>query len=291
MNKYISILIISCLAIVGFSSCDSEQDVHYEGVNYVLFSDSIMDMPITIDESKTFDLYIGTTTTVNYDRNYIVDVNVKKTNAIEGYHFDIISRNICIKAGERQGKVSLKGYYNNIDINDSLAITLEIIGAKFELLSMYGNSTNIQLHKCMPFNIEDYVGYMRMSATWPFNTSQITQIIVETVKKDDKTLVIKEPFDDTHDLTIKFHDAKKDPFDTTIDVGEQIAFIDANYGEIAMQTVEGTPSFYSQSERGFALYLNAFIPRVGSFGNYYYVFEWITPEEAEAEKNGISSPF
>lgn len=278
--------------LAAFCGCDSDDNkVYYEGPNYVLFADSLMDMPVTEDENRLFDVYVGTTQASDVDRNYIVDVEPSKTNAIEGYHFELLSRNVTIKAGERTAQVQLKGYYNRMNVDDSLAVTLKLVGAETETSSIYKDETNIRLYKCMPLRIDDYVGDVRVSATFPFSTSQVTQYLIKTEKKDEQTLILKSPFDGSHDLVLKFHPNDEDPFDNDIDMTEQIAFIDANYGEIAMRTVSNAPSYYLPSERAFVLYLESFMPLIGSFGAYYYIFEWITPEQAEAEKNGLTSPY
>ena len=288
--KYISKLFIISLWLMTIVACDNDK-IYFTGPNYVMFADSLLDMPVTENEELLFEVVIGATHTSNVDRNYIVDVDMKRTNAIEGYHFDIISRNVTIKAGERTTKVLLKGYYHHMNVEDSLAVTLCFLGNEDEFTELYNDWTNVRLHKCMPFNIDDYIGDMRMTCTFPFSTSSVTTFLVTTEKKNDSTLIVKSPFDDSHNLTLRFHTAKDDPFDTTIDMTEQIAFTDSYYGEVAMSTIEGVDSYYLPSERAFVLILNVFIPKIGSFGNYYYIFEWVTPEQAEAEKNGISNPY
>lgn len=290
MKKTIIYMSMLAMMLIGMTACESEK-VYYEGPNYVQFSDSLLDMPVTTNESRLFDIYVATTQSSETDRYYAVDVDLKRTNAIEGYHFDIVSRNVLIKAGERTGKVTLKGYYDHIQPTDSIAVTLQLLGAEDEQFSIYNNWVNVRLHKCMPFNIDDYVGDMRMTCTFPFSTSQVTSFLIETEKKNDSTLIVKAPFDETHDLTLKFHTAKDNPFDTTIDLVEQIAFTDSYYGEVAMSTIDGVDSYYLPADRAFVLILNVFIPKLGAFGNYYYIFEWVTPEQAEAEKNGISNPY
>lgn len=290
MKKQIAYIAVLVGLTTGFCGCDSE-NTYYEGPDFVLFADSLLDMPVTEDESRLFDVYIGTTQATETDRNFIVDVDVENTNAIEGYHFDLLSRNITIKAGERAGRVRLKGYYEHMNVSDSLAVTLRLVGAEGKLSPLYGNKTNVRLYKCMPFHIDDYVGDMQVSATFPFSSTQITTYNVKTVKKDSRTLVVKEPFDAMHDLVLKFHDNSTDPFDNDIDIVEQIAFTDANYGEVAMRSIEGLPSYYLPADRAFVLYVEAFIPRVASFGAYWYVFKWITPEQAEADNNGIANPY
>jgi hypothetical protein len=288
--KHFGKLFIFALWLMTISACDKD-NIYYTGPNYVMFTDSLLDMPVTEDDERIFELTIGATHTSDIDRNFIVDVDMKRTNAIEGYHFDILSRNVTIKAGERTGKIKLKGYYHHMNVEDSLAITLHFVGNEEYSSELYNNWTNVRLYKCMPFNIDDYTGNMRMTCTFPFSTSTVTKFLVTTEKKNDSTLIVKSPFDDSHNLILKFHTAKDNPFDTTIDMTEQIAFTDSYYGEVAMSTIDGVDSYYLPSERAFVLILNVFIPKIGSFGNYYYIFEWVTPEQAEAEKNGISNPY
>lgn len=275
---------------MSLTACESEQ-IYYNDKSYIMFSDSLWDMPITENNEKYFDVYVGSTTTSDVDRTFMVDVDMKRTNAIEGYHFEILSRNVVIKAGERVGKISLKGYYDNMEVKDSLAVTLKLLSIEDETLDFYNNWANVRLHKCPPFNINDYVGDMRLTCTFPFSTTHVSKFLVKTEKKNDSTLIVKAPFDETHDLTLKFHTAKENPFDTTIDMVEQIAFTDSYYGEVAMMTIPGVDSYYLPEDRAFVLILNVFIPKVGAFGNYYYIFEWVKPEVAEAEKNGITNPY
>ena len=288
IHYYIGAALAAMTLLLG--ACDSEQ-VYYEGGSYVLFSDTLLDMPITKGDTRLFDVTIGTTTATDYDRYYVVDVDMTQTNAIEGYHFDLLNRNVRIAAGERTGKVTLRGHYDHMEVGDSLAVTLRLLGTEGETLSCYSNSANIRLYKCMPFCIDDYVGNLKMRCTFPFSTAQITTFVIQSEKKNDSTLVLIEPFDTYHNLELNFHTAKDNPFDNDIDVKEQIAFTDLNYGEIAMSSIEGIPSYYLPFNRAFILYVNAFVPRIGSLGAYWYIFEWITAAEADAITNGISSPY
>lgn len=279
---------IGCLMCLV--ACDSERTM-YEGEQYVLFSDSIHYVPVTVNEDFVYEIPIGTTTTSNTDRHYIVDVDYKKTNAQEGYHYEILSRNVTIKAGQMSGAVKIKGVYDHIAYHDSLTVTLRIIGAAQEISSLYKNECEVHLIKCLPFNIHDYIGDMRMAATFPFSTSSITYNMVKTEYINDSTLLIKTPFDQNHDIKVRFHTGKDDPFDQDIEVTEQIAFTDASYGNVAMKTSSAVTSFYLPYERAFVIYADMFLPVVGSFGTYAYIFEWRSPEQAEADKNGLTTPY
>lgn len=285
-----NIIGMALCCLIAFTACDSERPV-YEGEQYVLFTDTLHYAPVTEGDGFVYEVEIGTTTASNVDRHYIVDVNQKKSEAQEGYHYEIISRNVTIKAGEYVGTFKIKGIYENLQSNEVLAISLNIIGAEEEMNPLYRNECTVCLVKCLPFNIRDYVGDVRMAATFPFSTSNLTYTMLKTEYINDSTLRIKEPFDQNHDLVIRFHTGKDNPFDQDIEMTEQIAFTDASFGDVAMKTTTSAPSFYLPEERAFVICADVFIPAIGSFGTYTYIFEWRSPEQAEADKNGLTTPY
>ena len=196
MKKSIySLCTLFAILLVG---CDSKE-VLYSDASYVMFTDSVMVMPVTVNSERTFDVVVAATQAMDYDRNYVVSVDVDHTNAIEGYHFELLNKNVLIKSGERTGVVTMKGYFDNMNRTDSLAVTLKLINDKNETMSLYGNTTNIFLFKCYPFNINDYIGDMRMTCTFPFSEDS-KSFLVKSEKIDDHTMLIKAPFDDSYDL-------------------------------------------------------------------------------------------
>ena len=284
---YYLILLISVSSLVV--SCDSKE-ILYSDDAYTMFSDSILDMPVTVDENRIFDVDIASTKAVDYDRNYIVEVVYNKSNAIEGYHYDILNSNVTIKAGERSAKLQMKGYYNHIEENDSLAVTFRLISLRNDKWDLYPDEVNVGLIKCYPFNIDDYAGDVRMRCTFPFSESATT-FLLKTEKKDANTLIVKAPFSDNYDMVLKIKPDPENPFNRDITVAEQPVFIVPTYGQVFVQSMAAVPSYYIVPEKALVLYLNVFLPKVGSFGAYYYILQWITPEEAEAEKNETGSPY
>lgn len=271
------------------TSCSSEiPEIHYDGKEFVQFGDSVYDVPVTKDE-KTFEIPVVFSNIMDIDRHVVVDVDVKNSNATEGVHFTIENRNITIPAGQNTAMVRVKGNYNNMSPRDSLAFTLNIVNHENESLKIYTRKSVVHLTKLLPFNIDDYTGDMLMTCTFPFSTSNTTTLLVESQKIDDHTLRIVAPFEDARDLVVKFHEDAEKPFDRNIDVEKQIAFTDVNYGAVSMASIEGYPSYYIPQDRAFILYMIAELEHMGSFGSFYYIFRWITPDEALARKNGLST--
>lgn len=280
-------LAAALLMIIGMVSCTSETpDITYQGKDFVQFSDSTFDMPVTQD-GRVFEVPVVFSTTSKADRHVVVDVDIKNSNATEGYHFEVENRNLVIPAGELETRVRIRAIYNNVDPKDSLAFTLKIINHQEEQHSLYPALAVVHLHKVKPFCIDDYVGDMLLTCTFPFSTSSTTTFLTRSERVNDSTLTVIAPFEESRNLTLRFHTGWDDPFDQNIDVRTQVAFVDVNYGPVSMRSVPGAPSYYLPWDRAFVLYMLAELEHMGAFGQYFYIFQWITPDEAAARKNGL----
>ena len=297
----IKTIYISFVLLLAFTTaCTSHvDDIRYEGEDFVLFADSDYVMPLT-EDNRVFEIPVGFATSAPYDRTVAVAVDVKQSNAIEDYHFLVENHNVKVAAGQTTGMLRLRGCYNHVEsVDDSLCVTLRLLPHEGQTptqqnqssaslhgtSALYGSTTRVHLQKVRPFRIEDYVGDLRLTCTFPFSTSSVTNFNVKSEKINDSTLVVRKPFDDNRDLVLNFHTGKSNPFDQNIDMREQVAFTDATFGQVSMATVEGAPSYYLPEDRAFVLYLNAYLSHLGSFGSYYYIFQWISPDQALADKN------
>ena len=281
-------LYVAMAAALLIVACESE-DKMYEGKNYVMFSDSIYTMPVMVDDQE-FEVPVAATTTASYDRNYAVEILHEKSTAVRGVHFDFVegSNNITIKAGERVGMVRIKPIYSHMERNDSLVISLRLLEPAEEQLAIYGNTTRIDMVKCYPFDMNDFIfpgGNMYMLASFPFS-SDTQQIRVNGEVKDDHTFILKDAFSDIYPLRLEFDDS--DPLDYTIRVPEQPAFKDSSYGTVYVRSVDMYPSYFVVPDHFFVLYLEVYIPQLGSFGVYQYIFKCITQNEADDMDNGAA---
>lgn len=291
MKLFHNILMAGLPILMGLTlgSCQDSEKPFYSGQQYVQFADSVRMLPITAKDS-TFQIPVVMSKASNRDRYIAVVTDLDNSNAIEGYHFSVRSHNVLIPAGKLSGNLEISASYQAIEsVYDSLRVTFRLLVPEKEISPVYGNSISIGLQKIRPFNIDDYVGDMRITCTFPYSTSAVTTYLVKSEKKDSVTLVLKHPFDDVRDMTVRFHNNPQDPFDQDIDVPEQIAFTDNTFGPVSMSSVEGMPSYYLPEDRAFVLFMEAFLAGMGSFGTYYYVFEWISPDQALAEKNDLDT--
>lgn len=290
MKKLLKVLWVLPLTVLLAVGCQSE-DVTYNGGDYVMFSDSVYSMPVLADD-KVFEVPVTATTTTDHDRNYAVEIINERSTAIRGYHFDFEngSNNVTIKAGERTAMVKIKPAYNNIAREDSLVISLRLLEPKEEELSLYGNMTRVDMIKCYPFKMDEFMypgGHTYMLASFPFGeTTQQIRVDAEVI--DGHTIMLKDAFSDLYPLRLIFDDS--DPMDYTITVPEQPAFKDSNYSTIYVRSVDMYPSYFNVPDRFFILYLEMYIPQLGSLGVYQYIFKCITEDEAWDMDNGEVSP-
>lgn len=271
------------------TSCQEEK-ITFSGNDYVMFSDTLQYMPVTENAEQTFDVMISTTKAADADRTFAVELVTNKSNAIEGHHFNLVSNNVVVKAGELAGKVQIKGHYDNIQYGDSLAFTLRLLTNKNQTWDMYGKETNVSLVKCLPFAIDNFVGNLKMYASFPFDNSTVT-FYVKSIKKNDSILLVKDAFSGRYDLEIRFNKNGSNPFEDGLTVPEQAAFSDPNYGQVFTRTVDAAPSFYVTYLRTLCLYMEMFVPETGSFGVYKYMFKWVPQSEVDAAQNSTGTPF
>lgn len=284
--KLLCAILLPALLTVG---CQSEDPV-YSGQRYVMFSDSVYTMPV-LEDNEEFCVPVAATVTADYDRNYSVEIITNRSTALRGYHFDFAdgSNNITIKAGEMVANVRLKPIYEHVGREDSLVVSLRLLEADHEELSIYGSTTRVDFLKCYPFRMDDFLypgGHMFMLASFPFGDN-VQQIRVDAEKIDDHNIRLLNAFSAQMPLRLELDDS--DPTDYRVYMIGQKAFKDANYGDVYMRTVDMYPSYFNVSDRFFVLYLEAYLPQMGSFGVYQYIFKCISDDEAADMDNGVTT--
>ncbi|MGL5317938.1 MAG: hypothetical protein ACRC9Q_04495 [Bacteroidales bacterium] len=276
------------LFISTLMSC-SKDAIMYEGGEYAMFADSMAYVPVTPDAESVFEFPVSLTKAQAKDKTYGIEVVIKKSNAIEGVHYELLTQNVTIKAGETKASVKLKGLYDNIVYGEHLQISLKLLAPKEEVWGIYGQEARLLLIKCPDFSIDKFVGNVRFYAAFPF-ADRMTSFLATTQEFDGNTLLLKNTFSNKRDLRIDFVSNENDPFENSVVVKEQFVLIDPYYGEVLARTVDSNPSYYITEARSVFLNLELFVPGVGSFGVHPYVIRWITQAEADAENNSTGTP-
>lgn len=290
-------LLIGCVAVVtaliGLAGCEQDRVV-YSGPNYLMFSDTLYYYGVQ-ETNEIFDVPVSATVPADYDRTFAIEVIDRKSNAVEGRHYKILSNTVTIKAGEMAANVEVQGNYENIGITDSLGFALRLIVPEAEQWKMYGNETKVVLRKVCPFDINNFTGYCKVTSTYFTSYMQnvdIRLVTSDVVEGEENTIAIHGLYYDGYDTKIKFNRNKiLEPLiemeeQVCATTGEAFGTIYGN-GKLLMYQPTSYTSYYSTCENFIFQYVTLKVDKkdgteYGTVGTFVNVVEWIS--EAEAEK-------
>ena len=289
--KNISVILCVVASVMLTVSCDEEYTT-YSGPNYIMFSDTSYVFPVQNNEDY-FEIPVAATNACGYDRTLAVEVDVTKSNAIEGRHYVLESNTVTIKAGERVANVRMKGFHDNIELTDSLGVALRLLTKEETKWDLYGTETRVSLQKACPFDINSFTGYCVLVSSYLMNF--VTNVDMRLVRSEldpenENCIIIKDYFYDGYDVRIKF-DAR-DILAPRItmeeqDFGPTSEAFGTLYGDgiIRMYQPSAYVSYFSSCEKFIFQYMTLYVPgmaegtnTVGTFAN---VVEWISDDEAE----------
>lgn len=289
MNKIIKKIAYTAVVALGLTSCNSE-DVTYTGSQFVMFADSTFSMPV-FENDSVFEIDVVSSSKSSVDRNYAVDVVTSGSTAIRGFHYDFVdgSNNVTIKAGENKTSIKIRSYYKSINYSDSIVLKLELLAPKEEQLAGYANNTAVNFFKCPTFIFEEFFypgNYLKMYASFPLSDATSIYYRESNIYVDSEQIIIKGLVAKGFDIKAIFDNS--DPVSPRIIVPEQRLFKDVNYGDVYCRTVDAYPSFFLADDKLFAINLELYVPQIGSFGVYQYLFKCITEDEYLNQANGVS---
>lgn len=292
-------LLLGCAAaiaaLIALSGCEQDK-VLYNGASYLMFSDTLYTYAVQ-ETNEIFNVPVSATKAVDYDRTLAVEVIDRKSNAVEGQHYKILSNTVTIKAGEMSANVEVQGIYRNIDIADSLGFALRLVIPEIEQWDTYGNETKVVMQKVCPFDIKNFTGYCKITSSYlssdyyPKNVD-LRLVTSDVVEGKENTVVIHGLYFDGYDMEISFN--RDDILEPLVEMEEQIC---GTTGE-AFSTIHGDgklrlnqptayTSFYSTNENFIFQYVTMSVNNkdgsyYGTVGTFANIIEWIS--EAEAEK-------
>lgn len=293
MKKLLFGCIAAIAALTGLVGCDQDMVV-YSGPNYLMFSDTLYHYAVQ-ETNEKFDVPVSATVPADYDRTFAVEVIDKKSNAVEGKHYKILSNTVTIKAGEMAANVEVEGIYENIGITDSLGFALRLIIPEADQWNMYGTETKVVMQKSCPFDITNFTGYCKVTSTYLMNYVQnvdMRLITSDIVEGEENTIVLHGPYYDGYDIKIKFRrDKVLEPLvemeeQVCSSTGEAFGTIYGN-GKLLMNQPTNYTSYYSTCENFILQYVTLSVDNkdgteFGTVGTFINIIEWIS--EAEAEK-------
>ena len=299
MKKIILTTLSAVAVALCFTACKPEYTT-YSGPNYILFSDTLYDMAV-VDDETYYEIPVVATRACNYDRNVAVEIIDAGSNAIEGKHYSIESNTVTIKAGELRADVRVRGYHNNIEVEDSLGFKLQLIVPDNVQWDMYGTSANVLVRKACKFDINTFVGPCVVSSTYIMSYMNVDMILTssEICPDEENTIIIKDYFYKGYDVKVKFE--PDDVYNPLIRMDDQVFSPTADafgtkYGDGYIHVYQPTTytSYYSGCEKFIFQYMTLYVPGMtpgiktpasdNTVGTFLNVVEWISEDEAEKLK-------
>lgn len=287
---------LSLLAL-AISSCETEHTT-YSGPSYVMFADTLTVLAVQ-NNDEIFDIDIVATQTSDKDRRFCVEIVESQSNAIEYQHYVLEDYNVVIPAGQRVGALKVRGITDNIAVEDSIGITIQLICDNTDEWDMYGTQTHVILRKACPLDMNAFTGYAMLTSTFLMNYSASMNRLVKTsIDPDDPTgIIIHDCLYDDFDVKVHFTD--NDILNPLIEFDDQVVASTVGafgtiYGDgnIHVREVAGYTSYYHTCQGFMVMYYNMYVSgmpetsnQVGTFVN---ILEWISDGEAEdLIRNGL----
>ena len=297
MKQIFKILVMGLLLASGLTSCH-EQYTTYADKEYVMFADSLS-TNIVLENQEYFTVAVSSTVARDYDRTFGIEVIDEGSNAIEGYHYRLLSNNVTIPAGKLAAEVRVQGLYDNIEATDSLGFGLRLVmpeSLKFDSLYKDSDRTKVTMMKVCPYSIDNFTGWCVVTSQMLYNypgTNASYQRLVKCEKHptERETIVVRNFLYDGYDVTLRFN--ATDPTKMSLEMDDDQVLSDeaSVFGQILGDNhILGgespyNDSFFNTCQRFAALWLNVYVydlgDPIGTVGQFYNILEWVSDEEAE----------
>jgi hypothetical protein len=290
-----------CVVALAMIGCKPEV-ITYNGPSYVMFADTLAIYPVQVT-NESFAVPVVATRTVDYDRNFAVEVVMDGSDAVYGVQYRLESHTVTIPAGGNTGHVMVKGVYDNIESNQEVGEKEPVL--KLRLLSvnediewdLYGVETKVVLRKSCPFDINDYTGYCLVYSPFVANSIYERQnprlIRTEVVAGEENTIWLKDFFFDGFDVKLRFDNSDllnpRVALPAKQELGDSREAFVAIYGDGRMwaDNYPGLDSNFYSCDRVVTMYLYITFSNYGAGGQEAVVaadglvLEWITDADAQ----------
>lgn len=296
IRKYLLVAVVAMVVALSTTSCNEEYTT-YTGPEYVMFADSLSTNMVLAD-GESFAVKVASTIKCDYDRTFGVEVVDKGSNAIEGVHYTLESNSVTIPAGEMAAEVRVRGNYEKIEAADSLGFVLRLVLPEQLEWDLYpnGSQTKVVMYKSCPFDMNNFSGWCVMTSLLLYNYPGENLSYQRLVKADlhpteENTIILRNCFYDGYDVKMRFDASNPAEPKITMDEDQMLSDEASVFGMIhGDNKLLGTTSPYNVSyfnscQRFAVVWLYVYVKKmgamVGTVGDFYNVFEWVSDEEAE----------
>ena len=205
---------------------------------------------------------------------------------------------VTIPAGEMAAKVRVRGNYDKIEATDSLGFVLRLVMPEQLEWDLYpnGSQTKVVMYKSCPFDVNNFSGWCVMTSLLLYNypgenTSYQRLVKADLHPTEENTIILRNCFYDGYDVKMRFDASNPAQPKITMDEDQVLSDEASVFGMIhGDNKLLGTTSPYNESyfnscQRFAVVWLYVYVKNlgtmVGTVGNFYNIFEWVSDEEAE----------
>jgi hypothetical protein len=278
-------IVTICIAL-ALGACRADYTIDVKP-DFVMFSSEDYTLGV-MDSEEWHEIPISATKIVDYDRNIGVEVIWAESSAIEGLHYVVESNTLTIPAGKLTTALRIRGIAENIAVGEELTICLNLVLDQENVSELYSTRSEVKLQRCCKFDINNFVGYAKITSTWTMQYMNSDALLVCTELGEKKnSIVVKNMFYDGYDIEVEFDDS--DPLEPRVmmadaqvvgSTGEAFGTIYGD-GKLLMSEPTGYTSYFGTCENFMVLYTMMYVENVGTVGTYVNIFEWISEDEAE----------
>lgn len=278
------ILVLTLMTLLA--ACKSDFTVEVSP-DIIMFSAEEYTLGV-VDSEEWLEIPVSATKTADEDRHIGVEVLWSESSAIEGLHYVLESNTLTIKRGALTTALRIRGIAENIGVGEELTIAFNLVLDEENVSEHYGTRSEVKLQRCCKFDINNFVGDVKITSTWTMQYMNSDARLVRTERGAEKnSIVIKDMFYEGYDIVVKFDDSDLlEPRVTMAEAqvigstGEAFGTIYGD-GKLLVSEPMGYTSYFGACENFMVLYTMMYVENVGTVGTYVNIFEWISEDEAE----------
>ena len=194
-------IVAICIAFL-LSACRADYTVNVNP-DIVMFSQENYTLGV-MDSEEWLEIPISATKVVDYDRNIGVEVLWSESSAIEGLHYVVESNTLTIPKGELTTALRIRGIAENIAVGEELTICFNLVLDQENVSEIYGTRSEVKLQRCCKFDINNFVGYAKITSTWTMQYMNSDARLVRTeLGKKENSIVVKDMFYSREDYRVE----------------------------------------------------------------------------------------
>jgi hypothetical protein len=162
MKKYFLKIATLLVFVTALTSCEDDKVIYNvdNGQSLVGFNTFSANVPAfdSTEPEYVYELEVGTTNKVNYDRKVVLAVNNELTNATPG-QYSIDESTSVIRAGEFTTKLRIIGNYNALPVTGRVQLVFDLVSVQdSDVVNNQNTRFTVYLFRACPIVRDEFLG-------------------------------------------------------------------------------------------------------------------------------------